>query len=89
MPEAENAKPAKRPSRSLGRIQPMDVLLIPNAQLTIETVCIVTGRCRSTIYAMVKKGSFPAPRSWGTHCTRWQAAAVVAWLDEQAISEGH
>jgi len=86
MPEAEKAKPAKRPSRSLGRIQPMDVLTIPDAQLTIETVCVVTGRCRSSIYGMVKEGTFPKPRSWGPRCSRWQAADVRAWLAEKAMS---
>lgn len=51
MPDPLTFLPARR-SRSLGRVQPMDVLTIPEAQLTIETVCTVTGRCRSSIYAL-------------------------------------
>lgn len=84
MPEQQTSMPARR-SRSLGRVQPMDVLSIPEAQLTIETVCTVTGRCRSSIYAMVKAGEFPKPRSWGSRCSRWQAGEVRAWLTARAM----
>lgn len=84
----EASEPRRRLSRSLSRVQPMDVLKVPGAQLTIETVCAVTGRSRSSIYAMVKAKTFPKPRAWGPRCSRWQAAEVVAWLTAQATPEG-
>ena len=86
-PREGTVEPQRRRSRSLGRVQPMDVLKVPGAQLTIETVCTVTGRSRSSIYAMVKAKTFPKPRAWGPRCSRWQAAEVMAWLTAQATPE--
>lgn len=36
---------------------------------------------RSTIYAMVKSGTFPAPVKVGGKSIRWRANELAAWID--------
>lgn len=50
----------------------------------LPRVCEVTGLSRSSIYAAVKAGSFPAPFPLGPRAVGWSAAAVEAWLEARA-----
>lgn len=63
--------------------QPLDAISVPTAQLKIDTVCAVTGRCRAWIYKKVREGTFPSPVKDGARCTRWIARDVSAWLEKQ------
>ncbi len=48
-----------------------------------------TGLSRSTIYARVAEGSFPAPVQLGARAVGWIEAEVDAWIDQQiAASRG-
>jgi prophage regulatory protein len=65
--------------------QPPEVLAVPNAQLKMRTLVALTGRSRSTIYALIGKGEFPPPlRDGGSRCSRWLASDVSRWLDARA-----
>ncbi|WP_295372111.1 AlpA family transcriptional regulator [uncultured Pseudacidovorax sp.] len=61
--------------------QPIASACNPTALLRLSTVEALTGLKRSTIYAKVKAGTFPAPIKQGARCTRWRAGAVTHWLE--------
>lgn len=42
---------------------------------------------KSTLWKMVKNGTFPQPIKFGTHCTAWKNADILAWIDEQGGNE--
>lgn len=63
--------------------QPLDVLQIEDALLTIETVCAVTAQSPSSVCRGVAARTFPAPIKRGIRCTRWVSADVSAWLKSQ------
>lgn len=65
-------------------LQPPEVLAVPNAQLKMRTLVAITGRSRSTLYALIAKGEFPAQIRDGRRCSRWLAGEVCRWLDERA-----
>jgi prophage regulatory protein len=64
--------------------QPLDVVQIDDAMLELRTVTAVTGRGKSSIYAMIARGEFPAPVRWGKRCSRWHAKSVTRWLKKHA-----
>jgi len=64
--------------------QPIEAATHPNALLRNTVVQALTGQSRSTIYAKVAAGTFPAPVKLGARCTRWRAADVTAWLEKVA-----
>ena len=68
------------------KAQPITAADNPDAQLKGETVAALTGRGKSTLYAMVRAGKFPAPNKHGLRCTRRRAGDVTAWLKAQASS---
>lgn len=41
----------------------------------------VLGICKSTIYDMIKVGTFPKPRQIGPHSVGWRVQDVQAWVD--------
>lgn len=41
---------------------------------------------RSTIYAAVKAGTFPAPVRIGTRAVAWRVADVEQWLDARPLA---
>lgn len=51
--------------------------------LRITDVMRITSLSRSSIYAYVKAGLFPAPLSLGLRCRRWLESAVYAWIDSR------
>ncbi len=38
---------------------------------------------KSTLWRMVKDGTFPQPIKFGTHCTAWKNSEVLAWIEQQ------
>lgn len=41
-----------------------------------------TGLKRSSLYARIRAGSFPAPHSLSGRCSRWRADAVATWVEK-------
>ena len=58
--------------------------LHPAALLRLEAVCALTGLSRSTVYAKIAEGRFPAPMTDGPRWSRWRAGDVIAWLESVA-----
>ena len=48
--------------------------------LRLPTVKERTGLSRSSIYAFVARGTFPAPVSVGARAVGWNSASVEAWI---------
>lgn len=81
------AKPTAKPTpHTPHKAQPLDAANHPDAQLQVATVAALTGRGKSTLYSMVRAGTFPAPIKNGARCTRFRAGDVTAWLKAQAAS---
>jgi len=53
--------------------------------LRVAQVIELTGLSRSTIYAMVKRGEFPANHSIGSRAVAWREAEVLQWLRDRGI----
>ena len=62
--------------------QPLGVLEIPDALLTITTVSAATGLSATSIYRLAANGEL-VPARRGNRCTRWRSADVRAWLAAQ------
>ena len=45
-----------------------------------------TGLSRSTIYAMMAAGAFPAPVKLGLRAVGWSEAEIAAWLNNRKSS---
>ena len=65
--------------------QPIAVLDLPNALLTIATVSAVTGLSASSLYRLAKSCEL-VPVKRGVRCTRWRAGDVTAYLCAQVAS---
>ena len=48
--------------------------------LRLEEVCQLVGLARSTIYAKVSAGGFPAPIRLGSRSVGWRLADIDRWL---------
>lgn len=48
--------------------------------LRFAEVSARTGLKRTTIYARIKAGSFPAPVALGTHHVGWRESEIAAWI---------
>jgi prophage regulatory protein len=51
--------------------------------LRLPAVKARIGLCRSSIYARVAEGTFPAPISLGARAVAWDSRAVDAWIAER------
>ncbi len=51
--------------------------------LRLEAVKVRVGLSRSTIYARVKLGEFPAPIGLGARAVGWLESEIDEWLSEQ------
>ena len=60
--------------------QPIEAAAMPDALLTIDTVCALTGEGRSTIYGKIKTMGFPAQARKSRRFARWRAGDVTAYL---------
>ncbi|MBW8846767.1 MAG: AlpA family phage regulatory protein [Burkholderiales bacterium] len=73
---------AKRKRRTAA--QPVTLLHVDDAQLKIETIEVLTGRCRRNVYHLLKEKKFPEPvRREGSRSVRWRAQDVRAWLQSE------
>ncbi len=57
-----------------------------NKVLKIKTVQNSTGLSRSSIYLMMREGSFPKSLSLGTRSVGWLEADIQSWIDSK-VSE--
>ena len=56
--------------------------------LRLPEVINRTGVPRSTLYAKVAEGEFPAPIKLGQRSVGWSAAEVEAWIDSRISQRG-
>lgn len=54
--------------------------------LRLPAVKARTGLSRSTLYARISEGTFPAPVSLGARAVGWQESDVQSWLEKQVES---
>lgn len=64
--------------------QPLNIIEIPDALLQMQTVVVLCGLSPASVNRKVKAKEFPQPIKDGTHCTRWRAGDVKAWLKSKA-----
>ena len=55
----------------------------PDYILRLPDVMKCTGLSRSTIYEMVKAGSFPKQTRLGKRAVGWKSSAVNGWIEAQ------
>lgn len=53
----------------------------PQGISRIKTVCMMTGLSKSTIYAWVKAGKFPAPIKLSLTMTAWRNSDILDWIN--------
>ena len=58
-----------------------DIRVIP-----LSEVIEITTISRSTVFRMVEKGSFPAPRQIGERRVGWLSDEVQAWLLDRPVA---
>ena len=56
--------------------------------LRLPRVIDVTGLPRSSLYAKIAAGEFPAPIKLGQRSVGWSAAEVEAWIDTRISQRG-
>lgn len=57
---------------------------LPFVYLSIGDVCAAYGKCgRSSLYAKIKTGDFPAPDKDGKR-SLWRSDVVAKWLEDRA-----
>lgn len=54
--------------------------------IRLKTTKTLTGLSRSTIYAMMKNGTFPHNFSLGPRAVGWLESDVEAWIDSRISS---
>lgn len=52
--------------------------------LRFSAVSARTGLGRTTIYALIKRGEFPAQVQLTTHAVGWRESAIDAWIAARA-----
>ncbi len=56
--------------------------------LRLPQVINTTGLPRSSLYAKIAEGEFPAPIKLGQRSVGWSAAEVEAWIDSRISQRG-
>ena len=51
-----------------------------SALVDVETVAVVTGQSRNSVWRKSKAGTLPAPVKVGPKTTRWKVGAIRAYL---------
>lgn len=51
--------------------------------LRLPDVMKMTGLARSTIYAQIAAGSFPAPVRLGARAVGWPEQSIIEWLNSR------
>lgn len=76
---------ASRPKRSTVNLQPLHVVQVADALLTLRTAAAVAGMSSATIYRRASTDpTFPRLIRMGRRCTRIRAGDLTAWLAAQA-----
>ncbi|MFC3613757.1 helix-turn-helix transcriptional regulator [Lutimaribacter marinistellae] len=57
------------------------VMTNPDRILRCKDVMALTGLSRSTLYAMMSEGTFPASIKLSKRAVGWRATVVQAWID--------
>jgi prophage regulatory protein len=52
----------------------------PECLIRIKEVCLLVGISRSTLYKMIREGSFPNPLDLGSRFKAWQKQTVINWI---------
>ena len=60
----------------------------PSPLLTIDQVCARTTLGRTSIYSLVQKQLFPQPVKLTAKASRWERAAVDAWVQARIDAAG-
>ncbi|WP_416463242.1 helix-turn-helix transcriptional regulator [Sphingomonas sp. VDB2] len=55
----------------------------PDRLLRINEVEAIVGLKRAMIYRLIQRGEFPKQYKPGGHASRWDAAEVRAWREQQ------
>ena len=50
--------------------------------LRLPEVLELTGLCRTTIWRMAKKGTFPPSMKLGARAVGWRASDIYKWLED-------
>lgn len=50
------------------------------ALIEIVFVMDVTDKRKTSVYAGINAGTFPAPEKFGSRCTRWRVGDIRKWL---------
>ena len=53
------------------------------AIIRLRQVKARTGRCRSSIYADIREGKFPAPIHIGARAVGWLESEINAWIESR------
>ena len=53
------------------------------AFIRLKQVLNRTGMSRSTVYAYIREGRFPAPISISTRCVAWVEEEIDGWISER------
>lgn len=56
--------------------------------LRIDDVLRLTGLSRSTVYRLVREGTFPAPLKLSVQSVAWRADALQAWMEARPQAIG-
>ena len=56
--------------------------------LKLNDVKKMTGLSRSSIYAYINKGDFPAQVKLGERSVAWVEQEVIAWIDGRILARG-
>lgn len=85
---SEEPGPAPERKRSKRAPQPMQIALVPDALLTVATLCALTGESVATTYRRWADPDanplYPRPIRLGKRCVRVTAAQTMVWLKAQA-----
>lgn len=60
----------------------------PVIYLAMEQVSDRVGLRKSTIYELIRKGSFPVPQRFSPSTVRWDEAAIAAWIERIKEASG-
>lgn len=60
----------------------------PQRLLRLPEVCNLVALGKSSVYAGVKSGTFPAPIKLSRRAVCWPAAVIDAWITERIKSGG-
>ena len=67
-------------------------MTFPSADYRLLRLNEVQARCglsRSSVYRLLRNGSFPAPLKVGVRAVRWPESEITAWLASRPRSTGY